>query len=157
MSYVRLTFGVEWWEEIWGLQWQGGRRCFPWWSWQIFRFSMKILRSRPVSQTGTSSSLHSFQRRWNSLLVVHFFFSFFFFLLIIQKSVEHLVPSDTTRYEIDFYNAIRDEKKPSFVYGNPFESRTKNFVTSLDVSLTFVNLIRYGVYLWRWVSFYVKK
>lgn len=55
------------------------------------------------------------------------FFSFFFFLLIIQKSVEHLVPSDTTRYEIDFYNAIRDEKKPSFVYGNPFESRTKNF------------------------------
>lgn len=78
MSYVRLTFGVEWWEEIWGLQWQGGRRCFPWWSWQIFRFSMKILRSRPVSQTGTSSSLHSFQRRWNSLLVVHFFFPFFF-------------------------------------------------------------------------------
>ena len=81
------------------------------------------------------------------------FFSFFFFLLIIQKSVEHLVPSDTTRYEIDFYNAIRDEKKPSFVYGNPFESRTKNFVTSLDVSLTFVNLIRYVyIYIYIYIS-----
>lgn len=60
------------------------------------------------------------------------------------------MPSDTTRYEIDFYNAIRDEKKPSFVYGNPFESRTKNFVTSLDVSLTFVNLIRY-VYIYIYI------